>query len=112
MRIRNFAFVAGLAAAMAASPAAALTIQSAPPKPEVAQRLTPSQGGGLRLEDTFAGGGRPELGSRFSGAPAVSGVRGFGFGPVRATVRTEPADPRWRDRRGSEASILLPPPRR
>lgn len=107
----GFAFVA-------AAPSFALTVSSAPPRPDVVQHLKPADAGpsGPRLQDSFVGAGRPSLGSNFTGASQSSyGTTSFGFGNVRATVTSDPYDSRWSDdRRDTPAPLSLTPhlPRR
>ena len=115
--MRLIALAAGLAFA-AATPALALTVQAAPPRPDVVQHLKPEEGrsGGPRLQDGFVGAGRPMMsGSGFTGAPqTMPGTTSFGFGNVRATVTQQPYDARWSDRRETPAPLSLSPyiPRR
>ncbi|MBX3484827.1 hypothetical protein [Phenylobacterium sp.] len=119
MTMRLFALAAGLSLA-AATPGFALTVQSAPPRPDVSQRLTPTDSraaASVRLQDTFAGAGRPTMGSTFTGAPPTSyGTTTFGFGNVRTTVTSDPYyDRSWsNDRRDTPAPLSLSPylPRR
>ncbi|MBL8555262.1 MAG: hypothetical protein JNL41_13350 [Phenylobacterium sp.] len=119
MTMRLFAFAAGLSLATATS-AFALTVQSAPPRPDVGQRLTPTDSraaSSMRLQDTFAGSGRPTMGSTFTGAPqAAYGTTSFGFGNVRTTITSDPYyDRSWsNDRRDTPAPLSLSPrlPRR
>jgi hypothetical protein len=116
--MRALVLAAGLAV-VAATPSFALTVSSAPPRPDVSQHLTPTDSrvsAGPRLQDTFVGSGRPTVGSNFTGAPqSAYGTTSFGFGNVRATVTNEPRDPRWSDdRRDTPAPLSLSPylPRR
>ena len=115
--MRLIALAAGLAFA-AATPALALTVQAAPPRPDVVQHLKPAEGSvsGPGLRDGFVGAGRPMMsGSGFTGAPqTMPGTTSFGFGNVRTTVTSEPYNPRWNDRRDTPAPLSLSPyiPRR
>jgi hypothetical protein len=119
MRTPLFALAAGISI-FAGLPALALTVSSAPPKPDVALRLKPSGStpGAVRFEDTWAGGGRPANRSSFSGGPSYRSTQTFGFGGVTTTIRSGPArgawdDPRWTDRRRETAPPLsLSPLRR
>lgn len=114
--MRLFALVSGLAA-LAATPCLALTISSAPPSRDAAQHLKPSDGAGPRLQDGWAGGGRPAASSNstssFSGRTTVYGdTTSFGFGDVQTTIRSGDQDPRWRmDRRETAAPLGLSPRR-
>lgn len=118
MNMRLLAITAGLTA-IAAAPCLALTVQSAPPSPDVAHRLT--QGGasfGQKLEDTWAGSGRPGERSDVVNGRTYRSTQSFGSGTVTTTFRTgasqgDWADPRWNDqRRETPAPLSLSPPRR
>lgn len=109
--MRLFAFVSALAS-LAATPCLALTISSAPPSRDAAPHLRPAEPSGARLQDTWAGGGRP---AAFSGSPttASGSMTSYGFGGVQTTIRTYDQDPRWTmDRRETAAPLSLSPPRR
>lgn len=110
--MRLFALVCGLAA-LAATPGLALTVSSVPPSRDVAQHLKPSDGAGPRLQDGWAGGGRPAA-SATSGFRSGTTVYGdtTGFGDVQTTIRSGDQDPRWRtDRRETPAPLGLSPRR-
>ena len=84
---------------LVATPSLALTVSSAPPRPDVAQRLAPSGPAAPGLQESFVGAGRPTAGANFTGAPTAYGSTSFGFGPVRTTVTSDPRGPRWLERR-------------
>lgn len=119
MNKRLFAVTAGLAA-IAAAPCFALTVQSAPPSPDVAHRL--AQGGvgfGQKLEDTWAGGGRPGERESLANGQTYRSTQSFGSATVTTTFRNgagaqgEWGDPRWNDqRRETAAPLSLSAPRR
>ncbi len=116
--MRLFALVTGLAA-LAATPCLALTISSAPPSRDAAQHLKPTENAGPRLQDTFAGSGRPAMsgsyGSGFSNSPTVYGgsTTTYGFGNMQTTITTDGrgADPRFLERRDTPAPLGLSPRR-
>lgn len=114
--MRLFALVSGLAA-LAATPCLALTISSAPPSRDAAPHLKPTDAAGPRLQDGWAGGGRPgaaaSYGSGFSGATVIYGSSdSYGFGNVRTSVHGAPQDPRWTgERRDTPAPLGLSPRR-
>ena len=89
MRFWTCAVAMGVGA-LAATPCLALTIQAAPPRPDVALHLrsgSASPFGGLpsEIRGSYLAPGRP-------GDPAVStsGTTGFGFGSLRATTTVTP----------------------
>ncbi len=97
MRFRAYALALGLGA-LAATPCLALTIQAAPPRPDVAQHLhssTPASGAFATLpaDRDVAGSwlapGRPMIGQGLNGSPTVR-TTSFSFGPVHATTTFEP----------------------
>lgn len=112
--MRLFALVSGLAA-LAATPCLALTVSSAPPSRDAAQHLKPDNGSGPRLQDGWAGGGRPAAASSsgFSGGTTVyGGTTTYGFGNVHTTIRSGQQDPRWTiERRDTPAPLGLSPRR-
>jgi len=115
--MRLFAIVSGLAA-LAATPCLALTISSAPPSRDAAQHLRPSDTSGApRLQDGWAGGGRPAEGSSyssgFSSSTTINGsTTSYGFGNVQTTIRSGDQDPRWlNERRNTPAPLGLWPRR-
>ena len=120
MRFRASAFALGLGA-LAATPCLALTVQAAPPRPDVAQHLrsTTAPGfGGLpgpgELQGSFVASGRPQLGPGFTGSPSF-GATSFSFGPLRATATVTPgygAASNDMRRRDDENPLSLTPPRR
>jgi hypothetical protein len=111
MRVRVYTIAISLGA-LAATPCLALTIQGAPPRPDVAQHLRSGSGsmfGGLpsEIRGSYLAPGRP-------GDPAVPvGTTSVGFGPVRATTTVTPGydgsryDVRQRDS-GNPLSLTLP----
>jgi hypothetical protein len=112
--MRLFALVSGLAI-LGATPCLALTISSAPPSRDAAQHLKPAESSGPRLQDTFAGSGRPASGasysSGFSGG-SNSNTTSYGFGSVQSTITNVQRDPRWtNDRRETPAPLGLSPRR-
>ncbi|WP_068877100.1 MULTISPECIES: hypothetical protein [unclassified Phenylobacterium] len=113
--MRLFALVSGLAA-LAATPSLALTISSAPPSRDAAQHLKPADGAAPRLQDGWAGGGRPAAtpapASGFSGSAVVGETTTYGFGGVRTTIRGGQYEPMWtRERRETPAPLGLSPRR-
>jgi hypothetical protein len=114
--MRLFALVSGLAA-LAATPCLALTISSAPPSRDAAPHLKPTESSGPRLQDGFAGSGRPasgaSYGSGFNGSSAVySNTTSYGFGSVQTTITNDARDPRWaNERRDTPAPLGLTPRR-
>lgn len=112
--MRLFALVSGLAA-LAATPCLALTISSAPPSRDAAQHLKPADGAAPRLQDGWAGGGRPAAGgpSGFSGSTSVyRNTTTYGFGDVQTTIRSGQDDPLWgREGRETPAPLGLSPRR-
>jgi hypothetical protein len=117
MRTPLFALVAGTAM-LAAPPCLALTISSAPPRPDVAQRLKPADGAGFGLDGAWAKSARPAEQPGFSGGVTFESTQTFGFGGVTTTIRRGPdadfrQDPRWTgERRETPAPLSLSPPRR
>jgi hypothetical protein len=113
-RMRLVALVSSFAA-LAATPCLALTISSAPPSRDAAPHLKPTDGSGPRLQDGWAGGGRPAASSSsgFSGGTTVYGnTTSYGFGNVQTTIRSVEQDPRWTmDRRETPAPLGLSPRR-
>ena len=111
--MRLFALVSGLAI-LGATPCLALTISSAPPSRDAAQHLKPSETSAPRLQDTFAGGGRPASGASYSsgGSTVYSNTTSYGFGSVQTTITNDARDPRWtHDRRETPAPLGLSPRR-
>jgi hypothetical protein len=92
MRSRAFAVILGLGA-LAGTPCLALTVQAAPPRPDIAEHLhsqaapassvLPAPGD---LKDSYVATGRPQ---NVSG-PAGAGTTSFNFGPFRATTTVTP----------------------
>jgi len=111
MRSRLFLLASSLAF-LGATPCLALTISSAPPSRDVAPHLSQTPGSGPGFRDTWAGGGRPQAGANFSGAPVTYGTSSFGFGPIRSTVLPAPRDAWQSERRETPAPMSLSPPRR
>jgi hypothetical protein len=118
--MRLFAPVFGLVSGLAilgAAPCLALTVSSAPPSRDAAQHLKPTESSSPRLQDTFAGSGRPASGasysSGFSGGSTVYGdTTSYGFGSVQTTITNDSRDPRWTNgRRETPAPLGLVPRR-
>jgi hypothetical protein len=118
MQVRAFAFALGLGA-LAATPCLALTIQAAPPRPDVAQHLHSTTTPGTRvlpgpddLQGSFVASERPQLGSGFTGAPSI-GTTSFNFGPIHGATTVTPGygaalnDARRRDEE-NPLSLILP----
>jgi hypothetical protein len=96
MRLCASAIALGLGA-LAGTPCLALTVQAAPPRPDVAQHLhsqaapafsalpAPSE-----VKDSFIAAQRPRLGEGFTG-PAPAGTTSFSFGPLRGAATMTPA---------------------
>jgi hypothetical protein len=120
MRFCAFAIAMGLGA-LAGGPCLALTVQAAPPRPDIAQHLRSSAAPASRVlpaadevKDSFAASVRPRLGEGVAG-PASYGTRRFGFGPLSATVTTAPGyGGAWNDAgpRDLGNPLSLTPPRR
>src|SRR4051794_32215756 len=120
MRSRAFAIALGLGA-LAATPCLALTIQAAPPRPDVAEHLhstsTPAfraLPGDNEVKDSFLATQRPLLGQGFAG-PTSAGTTSFGFGPVRGAATMTPGyGAVWNGAspRETYAPLSLIPPRR
>src|SRR5689334_17690224 len=118
MRSRLCAVAVGLGA-LAATPCLALTVQAAPPRPDVAQHLrTTSATTGVLpatgdLKSSFAASGRPQLGEGFY-APTTGRTTTFDFGPLRGTTTVTPgSDAVWNGAgvRDSGNPLSLVPPR-
>jgi hypothetical protein len=120
MRFSAFAVAMGLGA-LAATQCLALTLQAAPPRPDVAQHLAPTTNplagvlpGPSDLKDSFVASGRPQLGQGFYSAPGA-GTTSFNFGPVRGTTTVSPGyGATWNNTglRDSGNPLSLTPPRR
>jgi len=111
--MRLFALVSGLAL-LGATPCLALTISSAPPSRDAAQHLKPTESSGPRLQDTFAGSGRPASGSSYSSdgrSSVYNNTTSYGFGSVQTTITNDARDPRFIDRRETAAPLGLVPRR-
>jgi hypothetical protein len=117
MRTPLFALAAGTAI-LAAAPCLALTISSAPPRPDVAQRLKPADRAGAGLDGAWAASERRSERSGLSGGITFESTQTFGFGDVTTTIRRGPdadfwQDPRWSgEARETPAPLSLSPPRR
>ena len=119
MRFRGFAVVLGLGA-LAGTPSLALTVQAAPPRPDIAQHLhaQPGPASGVlpapgELQNSFVGPEQPQLGRGFA-SPAGPGTTSFNFGPLHATTTVAPGyGASWNDtsRRDSGNPLSLTPPR-
>jgi hypothetical protein len=96
MRFTASAVALGLGA-LAATPCLALTIQAAPPTPDVAQHLRPSTNplappvlpGPDNLKNSFVASGRPQLGQGFYSAPSA-GTTTSSFGSLHVTTTVSP----------------------
>jgi hypothetical protein len=95
MRFPAFAVVMGLGG-LVSTPCLALTVQTAPPRPDIAQHLhsqtTPTTGvlpSPGELKDSFLASDRPQLRQGLSG-PARAGTTSFSFGPVRGAITVAP----------------------
>ena len=112
MRFRAIAVALGLGA-LAATPCLALTIQSAPPRPDVVQYLRPAGPASTAPRGSYLAPGRPQLGLGPQG-PVSTGISSFSFGPVRATTTVTPHyGDVWNDgRRRDSGNPLSLTPRR
>src|SRR5215469_12716672 len=95
MRLRASAVALGLGA-LSATPCLALTIQAAPPRPDVAQHLRPTTAPASSalpapgdLKDSFVASGRPQLGQGFYGQPS-GGTTSYIVGPLQGTTTVTP----------------------
>jgi hypothetical protein len=117
MRTPLIVLVAGTAM-LTALPCLALTISSAPPRPDVAQRLKPADRPGFGPDGAWAASASPDERPGFSGGVTFEATQTFGFGAVTTTIRRGPdadfwQDPRWAgERRETPAPLSLSPPRR
>ena len=111
--MRLFALASGLAA-LAATPCLALTVSSAPPSRDAAPHLKPSESAGPRLQDGWAGGGRPAASSSFSNGTTTYGstTSSYGFGNVQTTIRSGDQNPLWSNERRETSAPLGLVPRR
>jgi hypothetical protein len=116
MRFRAFAVALGLGA-LAASPCLALTIQAAPPRPDVAQHLHAQTGPASsvlpapsEVKNSFLASQRPQLGEAFAG-PTSARTTSFSFGPIHGVTTMTPGYGAWRDPRDGDAPLSLTPPR-
>jgi hypothetical protein len=120
MRVRASAIALGLGA-LAATPCLALTVQAAPPRPDIAQHLRSTTApassvlpGPDELKGSFVDSARPQLGSS-STSWTSSGTTSFNLGPIHATTTVSPGygafsgDGRRHD---DENPLSLTPPRR
>src|SRR5262245_7361256 len=104
MRSSLFVFATGLAL-LAATPSLALTVSSAPPSRDVAQRLNQAGASVPAPRDAW-GGGRPQAGSNYNGDGTVTyGTTGT-FGTFRSTVQPQPRDAWSNERRDSSSNPL------
>lgn len=119
MRVRAFAVVLGLGA-LAATPCLALTVQAAPPRPDVAQHLHSTTAGTSvlpgpnALKGSFVDSTRPQLGLGAAVAPNYGTTR-FNLGPIHATTTVSPGYGAFTNdsrRRDEENPLSLTPPRR
>ena len=81
--------------ALASTPCFALSIQAAPPRPDVAQHLRSAPASSVlpapsEVKDSFLASGRLQPGQGFLG-PASAGTTSFSFGSVRATTTVTPS---------------------
>jgi hypothetical protein len=117
MRLRAFAVALGLGV-LAGTPCLALTIQAAPPRPDVAQHLHSQTGpasgvlpAASDVKDSFLASRRPSLGQGFSG-PEGGRTTTFSFGPLRGETTVTPGyGAFWNDRRDGRNPLSLTPPR-
>jgi hypothetical protein len=119
MRFPAFAVVLGLGG-LVSTPCLALTVQSAPPRPDIAQHLHSQTGpssGVLPapgdLKDSFLASDRPQLRQGLSG-PASAGTTSFSFGPVHGAFTVAPRyGAFWNDTgvRENGNPLALTPPR-
>jgi len=110
--MRLVVLVSGLAA-LAATPCLALTVSSAPPSRDAAPHLKPSDSAGPRLQDGWAGGGRPAASSTFSNGTSTYGSStGYGFGNVQTTIRSSDQNSVWMGGRRETSAPLGLVPRR
>ena len=120
MQFRAFVVALGLGA-LVATPCLALSVQAAPPRPDVAQHLRsqtgpasgvlPSPG---ELSGSFVASERPRLGEGFYG-PTSAGTTSFRFGPLHGVATVGPGyGPFWNDTglRDGGNPLSLTPPRR
>jgi hypothetical protein len=120
MRFRAFALALGLGA-LASTPCLALTVQAAPPRPDIAQHFRSPTGptsGVLPapddVKDSALGSGERQPGQGFH-SPASAGTTSFSLGPLRATTTVTPGyGASWNDTssRDSGNPLSLTPPRR
>src|ERR1700761_2840328 len=96
MRFMASAIGIGVAALAAASPCLALTIQSEPPRPDIAQHLraqAPSVSSGLPAPIDLiqnSSGRLQQQGQGFTSPAAPAGTTTFSFGPLHATTTVTP----------------------
>ena len=117
MRLRAFAVALGLGA-LAGTPCLALTIQAAPPRPDVAQHLhaqtSPASSmlpAASEVKNSFLASQRPQLGESFAG-PTSARTTTFSFGPLRGAATVTPGyGAYWNDPRDSRNPLSLTPPR-
>ena len=118
MRFWASTLVLGLGA-LGPGPCLALTVQAAPPRPDVAAHLHSSTAPAARslpgpddLKYSFVASGRAQTGQGF--APTNGGTTSFGFGPLRATATTTPGYSYWNDSSPIDKGnpLSLTPPRR
>lgn len=119
MRFPAFAVVMGLGG-LVSTPCLALTVQTAPPRPDIAQHLhsqtTPTTGvlpAPSELNDSVLASDRPQLRQGLSG-PTGAGTTSFSFGPVRGAVTVAPRyGAFWNDASPRENGnpLALTPPR-
>ena len=115
MRFDVSAVVLGIGA-LASTPCLALTIQAAPPRPDIAQRLHPQAAASgvlpapSDLKDSWVASGRPQPGQGPAGARTTS----FSFGPLHATATVTPGYGAFGNdtsRRDNGNPLALTPPR-
>jgi hypothetical protein len=122
MRFRALAVASGLGV-LAATPCLALTIQAAPPTPDVAQHLratAPTAMFGVlpapdQLKDSFAASGRAQLGQGFYAYPDSARSTSFSFGPFRGAATMAPGYGAYWNRQGLRDAgnpLSLTPPGR
>jgi len=95
MRLRASVVALGLGA-LAATPCLALTVQTAPPRPDVALHLrptTPTAGvlpSADDVKDSYLATGRSQPGQGFYDSQSSGRTTNFNFGPIQGTSTVSP----------------------
>jgi len=119
MRVSVCAVALGLGA-LAATPCLALTIQAAPPSPDVAQHLRPTTTAASRMlpapdevKNSFVASQRPLVGQGFVSSGGGS-TTSFSYGSFHGTTTVTPGYSAWggTTSRDNVAPMSLIPPRR